>query len=133
MKTVYDLMSEVACKLAGKPVRVRFEHNKGCYGLCRADSSGLLIIDLEPELQFYEEKFLRVFLHEISHAKNHKFIPMELEVSDRIEVVRDKVYNLREAQADKQAEKWLQFAEKNRDKTKPYFEGCLWSLYNSEE
>jgi len=133
MKTVYDLMSEVACKLSGKPVRVRFEHNKGCYGLCRADSSGLLIIDLEPELQFYEEKFLRVFLHEISHAKIDNFIPLELEVSNRIEVEKTPVIQFQENRADKQAEKWLQFAEKNRDKTKPYFEGCLWSLYNSKE
>jgi len=131
LRTVYELMVEVACKLSRKQVRLRFQHNEGFKGLCRTDSSGKTIIDLEPELQQYQKEFLRVFLHEISHAKNHKFIPMELEVSDRIEVVRDKVYNLREAQADTEAETWLKYAEQNRDIMQPYFEGCLWSLFNS--
>jgi len=134
MRTVYDLMSKVACKLARKPIKVRFKHNEGFKGVCRTDSSGIITIDLEPELQFTNEhEFLRVFLHEISHAKNHKFIPMQLEVSDRIEVFQDKVYNLREAQADNEAENWLKYAEANRDIAQPYFdfEGCLWSLFNS--
>ena len=129
MKTVYDLMSKVAVQLAGKPVKVRFQHNAGYKGLCRTDSSGLNVIDLEPELQFQnEQEFLRVFLHEISHAKNHKFIPMELEVSDKVEVIEDKVYNLREFQADTEAQAWLRYAEKNRNNNLPYFEGCLYSL-----
>jgi len=132
LRTVYDLMSKVACKLSGKPVRVRFKHNEGFKGVCRTDTSGIVTIDLEPELQFINEhEFLRVFLHEISHAKNHKFIAMQLEVSDRIEEVQDKAYNLREAQADTEAETWLQYAEANRDIVQPYFEGCLWSLFNS--
>ena len=123
MKTVYDLMREVACKLAGKPVRLRFHHNEGAYGICRADSSGITTIDIEPELQFSSEhEFLEVFLHEISHAKNHKYIPMELEVSDRIEVKKDKAYNMREAQADSESEAWLKYAEQNRNKEEPYFQ-----------
>jgi hypothetical protein len=131
MKTVYELMAEVACKLSGKPVKLRFQHNEGCYGLCRADSSGLLTIDLEPELQFYEEKFLHVFLHEISHAKFDSFIPLEFEVSDRMPVSNNTGYKLKEIRAEKQASTWLKYAEKNRDIQQPYFEGCLWSLYNS--
>jgi len=121
-------MSKVASHLAGKPVKVRFQHNEGFYGLCRADSSGVPVIDLEPQLQFYEEKFLRVFLHEVSHSKTDTFIPMELEVSDRVEQVQNKVYNTREAQADKQAETWLKFAETNRSNEFNYLEGCLWTL-----
>jgi len=121
-------MVEVAEHLARKPVRVRFKHNKGLYGCCRKDSSGLLTIDLEPSLQWNEEKFLRVFLHEVLHAKEHNFIPMELRVSDRIEPVVNIGTQLREAQADNRAETWLRFAEKNRDKSEPYFEGCLLSL-----
>jgi len=128
MRTVYDLMSEVAVHLAQKPVRVRFKHNKGFKGLCRADSSGVPVIDLEPSLQWFEEEFLRVFLHEVSHAKNHSFVPMELEVSDRIEPVQTAGYKLKEFQADTEAQAWLRFAQKNRDKTEPYFEGCLFSL-----
>lgn len=132
MRTVIDLMQSVSCKLAKKPVKLRFKHNKGYSGLCRTDNTGLAVIDLEPELQFRNEKeLLRVFLHECSHAKNHKFIPMELEVSDKIEQVADKVYSLREIEADSEAEKWLKYAEQNRDIQQPYFEGCLWSLYNS--
>jgi len=128
IRTVFDLMQKVACKLAQKPVRLRFQHNEGFKGLCRTDNKGIVTIDIEPELQPYEGKLLKVLLHEVSHAKNHKFIPMELEVSDRIEVVRDKVYNLREAQADTEAETWMKYAEQNRDIMQPYFEGCLWAL-----
>lgn len=128
MKTVFDLMVEVAVHLARKPVRLRFKHNKGYSGLCRTDSSGVPVIDLEPALQVYEEEFLRVFLHEVSHAKNHNFTPMELEVSDRIEPVQTAGYKLKEFQADTEAEAWLRFAEQNRDKTEHYFEGSLLSL-----
>ena len=129
MRTVYELMVAVAEHLAEKPVKLRFQHNKGFKGLCRADISGMLVIDLEPELQFTDIKeFLRVFLHEISHAKNHKFIPMELEVSSNIEVVEDNIYNRREAEADTEAQQWLNHAEQNRNKNLDYFEGCLFSL-----
>ena len=132
MRTVFELMWEVANKLAKKPVRIRFQHNEGFAGLCRADNLGRVTIDIEPTLQFYDnEELLRVLLHEISHAKYDKFIPMKLEVSDRIPVSRTTAYNLKEIRADTQAEAWLKYAEKNRDKNLEYFEGCLWSLLNS--
>jgi hypothetical protein len=125
-------MLETAKKLSRKNLVLRFQHNEGFKGLCRTDSSGTVIIDLEPELQFQnEEEFLRVFLHEISHAKTDTFIPMKLEVSDRIPVSRNAGYELRENRADKQASTWLKYAEEHRDTAEPYFEGCLWSLYNS--
>jgi len=132
VRTVYDLMVQTAFKLAGKPVRVRFQHNEGLKGVCRKDNSGITVIDIEPELQFFsEQEFLRVFLHECSHALNDNFIPMELEVSDRIPVAETIIYNLKETRADKQAKEWLQFAEENRNLQLPYFEGCLWSLISS--
>jgi len=128
-KTVYDLMCEVACHLAQKQLQLRFQHNEGFKGLCRTDNSGLTVIDMDPDLQFWDEKeFLRVFLHEVSHALNHKFIPLDLQVSSKLEVIEDKVYNKREAQADKQASTWLKYAEQNRKAELPYFEGCLWTL-----
>jgi len=132
LRTVFDLMQKVSSKLAHKPVRVRFQHNEGFKGLCRTDSSGIVTIDLEPELQFYDTKeFLRVFLHEIAHAKNDNFKPIKLEVSDRIPVSRSTAYNQKETRADKQAETWLKYAEENRENNLEYFEGCLWSLLNS--
>jgi hypothetical protein len=132
MRTVFELMQATACKLARKVVCLRLNHNEGYKGLCRTDSSGRVTIDMEPELQFQNKKeFLRVFLHEISHAKNHKFTPLDFEVSDKMEVVEDKVYNLREEQADTEASTWLKYAEENREIIQPYFEGCLWSLFNS--
>jgi len=128
-ETEYSLMVQVAQHLAGKPVRLRFKHNKNYLGLCRTDSSGVPVIDLEPSLQWNEKEFLRVFLHEISHAKNHNFKPMELEVSDKVHQVQDKLYSFRETQADTEAETWLQYAEQNRDREKYYyFVGCLLSL-----
>jgi hypothetical protein len=129
VRTEFELMVEVAEHLARKPVRLRFKHNKGYKGLCRADSSGVPVIDLEPSLQWNEEEFLRVFLHEVSHALNHSFIPMELEVSDKVQPVQGAGYILKEFQADTEAEAWLRFAEKNRDREKYYyFVGCLLSL-----
>lgn len=133
MRTVFELMVEVACKLAQKPVRLRFQHNEGFKGLCRTDNKGLTTIDIEPEhFSWSERELLRIFLHEVSHAKHDKFIPVELEVSDRIPVSMTSSYNLKETRADKQASTWLKYAEENRDMKQPYFEGCLWSLYNSK-
>jgi len=126
LKTVYDLMSKVAQNLAEKPVKVRLQHNEGYEGLCRKDSSGLLTIDIEPQLS--DKRMLFVFLHEVSHAKKDNILPMELEVSDKIEDTKTRLYNIKEAEADKQAEAWLRYAEANRNQEHDYFEGCLWTL-----
>ena len=129
MRTVYELMVAVAEHLAEKPVKLRFQHNEGSYGICRTDSKGLTVIDLEPELQFLNEaEFLRVFLHEVAHAKLDTFKPMNLEASDRIQVQKTTIYNLKESRAEKQAQQWLNHAEQNRNKNLDYFEGCLFSL-----
>lgn len=129
MRTVFELMHVVAEKLAGKPVKFRFKHNKGFYGLCRLDSSGLTVIDLEPALQFNEFQLVKYFLHETAHAKLDTFIPLSLEVSDKIPVdTKTSEYHSSEQKADIQAEAWLQYAEENRDKSKDYLTGCLYSL-----
>ena len=134
MRTVYELMVAVAVHLAEKPVKLRFQHNKGAYGVCRADETGLTTIDIEPEIQFLEErKFLSVFLHEIAHAKNDYYIPMKLELSDIKPVSNSNNYKRKESRADIQAEKWLSYAEKNRKEEFSYFEGCLWTLLEKEE
>lgn len=121
-------MSFVSWILSGKRVKLRFKHNKGLYGLCRADTSGKIIIDLEPELQNDSRKLLEIFLHETAHAKFEEFLPMELEVSDKIPVERNSYYEEMETRAERQAEIWLKYAEENRLKNLSYFPGCLVSL-----
>jgi len=133
LRTVYDLMHATARKLSGKRLQLRFEHNPGYKAVCRTDETGIMIIDLDPDLSYQgNQEYLRIYLHEISHAKNHKFKPMPIEQSNRIEPIIDKVYNRQETQADREAYKWQQYAEQNRDANQSYIEGCLWALYNSE-
>jgi hypothetical protein len=112
---------------------VRFKHNEGFAGLCRADSSGMTTIDIEPELQNYEKKFLEIFLHEVAHAKYDNFQPMSFHVSDRIPVERTPQFNFMELRAELQALVWLQYAENNRNNNLSYLEGCLKTLYELKE
>ena len=134
MRTVYDLMLKVAEKLAEKQVKLRFQHNENCRGLCRVDSSGIVVIDIEPELQTQNEKqFLRTFLHECAHALNDNFIPMSLEASDRSPVRVNAGYKLRETRADLQAEEWLKYAEEHRNIELDWFEGCLWTFLDTQK
>ena len=128
MKEYYSLIAEVTCKLAKKPVQVRFKHNKGCTGLCRADSSGLVTIDIEPELQSYSKELLEILLHEIAHAKYDNFQPMSFEVSDSIPFEENYYSMFIECRAETQAEAWLWYAETYRDNNLDYFTGCLKTL-----
>lgn len=128
MKTAYELIAQVACKLARKPVQVRFKHNSGLNGLCRADSSGMVTIDIEPELKSNSEKLLEVLLHETAHAKHDNFIPLSFQVSDTAPLETTWRASFRELRAELQAEVWLLYAEKNRNNNLEYFEGCLLTL-----
>jgi len=128
LKEHYELIAEVACKLAQKPVQVRFKHNKGFYGLCRADSSGLITIDIEPELKSRSRKFLEIFLHEVAHAKFDSFQPMSFQASDTIPVQQGSQFDFQEFRAELQAEIWKWYAEKNRNSNLEYIPGCLYSL-----
>lgn len=120
------LILKVAYKLAGKPVRVRFKEHEGLVGCCRADNFGIVTIDIQPGLT--QEQFLRVFLHELVHAKFDKFYNISLEKTDTARAKDNWYTSLKELRAEVLAEVWLKRAEQNRDKTKPYFEGCLNSL-----
>jgi len=128
MRKHYELIAEVACKLAKKTVQVRFKHNKGLFGLCRADSSGMVTVDIEPELQNHEKKFLEIFLHEIAHARFDNFQPMSFEISDSIPVQETSQFNFQENRAETQAKVWLWYAETHRDNNLDYLTGCLYSL-----
>lgn len=133
MKQHYELIAEVVCKLARKPVQVRIIHNEGFYGVCRADSSGMVTIDIEPELIRNEKKFLEILLHETAHARFDNFIPVSFEVSDRIPaehyIQAGNKKSDREHRAEQQAKVWLWYAELNRNSNLDYFEGCLRALY----
>jgi len=128
MKTAYELIAQVVCKLARKPVQVRFKHNKGLFGLCRADSSGLVTIDIEPELQNYSRNFLEILLHETAHAKYENFLPMSFEASDSIPVQEGLQFDFSEFRAELQGAVWLWYAEKHRENNLDYLTGCLITL-----
>jgi len=129
MRTLYDLMVHVAQHLSGKKnLTIRLRKPHGTQGTCRKDSSGVLTIDIEPELE--EKRFMYVFLHEVAHARFERFKAMELEVSELVEVELTPKREFQEVRADKVAKAWLQYAEQNRDLSFSYQEGCLWSLLN---
>ena len=69
------LLTAVAERLTGKQIRVRerVPATKGLLGEIHRDLLGNLIIDISPEIQT-DEKRLRVFLHELAHAKHHNYL-----------------------------------------------------------
>jgi len=131
MNTVFELMEKTASKLSRKPVKLNFRNIEGCYGLCWKDSKGFLNIELQTGLE--EEQLLKTYLHEIGHCKMHTFTASEVHPSEsKVPEQENKIYSaIREAQAEAISKYLFQYAENNRNIEQPYFEGCLWSLYNS--
>jgi len=132
LEKYYELIAEVVCKLAEKTVQLRIVHNSGFQGLCRADSSGMVTIDIEPELENHEKEFLEVLLHETAHAKFDNFVPASFEVTDKIPseyyAQASNRESFRERRAETQAKVWLWYAETHRDNNLDYIEGCLLTL-----
>ena len=134
MRTIYDLMVGVARKLSKKAVivRIRKPATKGADGECHADQSGNVIIDVSPD--FSDPTMLYIFLHEVAHAKNDRFLRSnvwelsEQSVSDD-PGIRTAGYDLKEGRAEKVAREWIAYAEKNANPEFDYFEGCLLALY----
>jgi hypothetical protein len=127
MKTVFDLMTHVACKLSGKNVRVRLKvpATVGCAGECHADESGRVVIDIKPGLD--DETMLFVFAHECAHAKLHTFKPSNLHSQMSGTAVpneNDLGNQVREMTADELANWWVKYAKSKADN----FEDWLWAL-----
>jgi hypothetical protein len=103
MKTVCDLMAEVAIHLSGKADRVRVTKPEAFDGLCWRDEAERLTIDVSPDLS--DKDMMYVFLHDLSHAKHHSYKPVTEAVMDSLPGAPS--YQSRESQADKQAYTWL--------------------------
>jgi len=127
MKTVYDLMCEVADHLSGKKIRVRMVRPSDTDGLAWCDELGRSTIDISPDLS--DTGMLYVFLHEIAHIRHHTFRPVTEKVMMRTPLSTHKAsYHAREDQADSQAKVWLDYGKRHRDHDLPYFEGVLTAL-----
>jgi len=127
MRTVYDLMCEVADHLAGKKVRVRMVRPKSSDGLAWCDDLGRLTIDVRPDLP--DDLQMHVFLHELAHIRHHNFTPVtEKYVTSTPLETHDAVYQAREDDAEDQYKTWLEYGQRYRDYNLPEFEGILTAL-----
>jgi len=74
MKTLYDLMLAAAKHLTGIDVELQFSEKKSlrAAGCVRVNPAGRVVIDLASDYApAASEDDLRVFLHEVAHAKLH--------------------------------------------------------------
>jgi len=127
VKTVYDLMCEVARHLTGKAVRVRITRPDDAYGLAWCDELGRSTIDISPDLT--DDQMIYVFLHELGHIRHQKFTPVAEDVMARSSLPLAKAsYQAREGQADRQAKDWLEYGKRYRDRSLPDLEGILTAL-----
>jgi hypothetical protein len=68
-------------------------------------------------------------LHEIGHARHHNFRPVTEKVMQSYKVDKSSpVHDLREQQADHQADIWLKYGEDHRDWSYNYLQGVLTPL-----
>ena len=132
--TVFDVMQLVAIKLSGKACLLRLQAPAvaGLKGMVHR-AAGQLIIDVSPGLE--DDLMLKVFLHEVAHAKLHSFEPTQLSsypsgsIKDHRKSEGASWCNTtQEAQADSLADKWLRWGETHRDEQLPAFEGVLTAL-----
>jgi len=127
MRTVYDLMCDVADHLSGKLVRVRMVKPSDADGLAWCDDLGRLTIDIRPDLP--DDLMSYVLLHEVAHLYHHNFRPSTEKVMSETPLSTHKAsYQAREDQADIQAKTWLDYGKRHRDCDLPYFEGILTAL-----
>ena len=126
MRTVYDLMCDVARHLTGKVVRVRMVRPDDADGMAWCDELGRLTIDISPDLS--DETMLYVFLHELGHIRHQKFIPSSEAVVRSSPILTTASQKVREDQADTQAKVWIEYGRRHRDLSLPDYEGILTAL-----
>lgn len=123
-----DLLERVARHLTGRPVRVvlRRIEEPGVGGYCTRGADGIIRITVDSGLR--DDDFLRLFLHEVAHAKLHsermraigaspeatrQRAAMLRQVVDKASLAAiDASTRQQEREADELADRWLLLAER---------------------
>lgn len=118
-ETFINLMQAVGQHLSGKAViiRDRIPGTEGLLGEIHKDLEGNLIIDISPEIPT-DDKRLDVFLHEVAHAKHHRYLRSDLFKARPGSVkaeARDRVEWMKEGDAEKSAKEWRKYALAHAD------------------
>lgn len=131
-RTLYELMTETANKLAKRPVIVRLQApaTKGLLGEIHKAASGKIVIDLRPDLD--NSQTITVLLHEIGHARTMDFSPSYYYKQAPGSIPRTPLTNpqkAHETKANQLASKWELWGKQNARPDLPYIEGILTALY----
>lgn len=127
------LMNVVGERLAGKPVKVRERApaTEGLLGEIHRDPAGQLIIDLNPKIPS-DGKRLDVYLHEIAHAKHHRYLRSDHYQAAPGSVKREPLDygdRFKETEAEKTAGIWREFAlshaEPRLAEIRPFIAGLI--------
>ena len=132
-RTMHALAQAVVNKLAGQPVRLRWQvpATKGMTGECHRDETGQLVIDVSPGLK--DNTTLYVLLHETAHARNDDYIPSTVNKAGAGTLAPSPntvLYQLDEIDADNTARRWMEYAKAHADPSLGDLEGPLWVLLN---
>lgn len=142
MKTVYDLMLAAAKHLTGKDIVLRFQEPvyKEFIACTMTNPKGRTVIDLSPALFGRGETELKVFLHELAHARLHEIAPSSYtgrqpqSMSAGSPQDRTATYTKREREAEALAGRWLAYGKRHhQDPALDDFEGVLLALLGWEE
>lgn len=139
-----ELMEAVATHLAGKPVMVRLRDPQyaGLSGVTHKATTGQIVVDVKSTLD--NDTFLRVFLHEVAHAKMHARGFAESNVNQPAGSIPRQpstaAVKARDRQQEREAEllacKWLAWARRHLwdvDEPGTEMEGLLKALLKYEE
>ena len=135
MKTIHDLMADVAKHLAGEPVAILYKRPEDTRlkGHAQRSANGTAVINLNPAING-DDRELIIFLHEIAHIKLHRFTPSRIETRPTLPPPatgnRAIIFKQRENEADILAKTWLDWGRKRQpgNGSIDEFEGVLRAL-----
>lgn len=131
---IWLLMAYAAPVIAGRPVIVkrRLPSMAEADGLTSLNPRGVPVITLSPRIdRVNDREFMRLYLHELAHAKLHApHFQRSTTDTERPGSSDYEAIGMLEREADNQAEKWLELAEAKRDKREPYKQSVLYALIN---
>lgn len=119
-ETYINLLQAVGQRLAGKAmiIRERIPGTQGLLGEIHRNLEGTLIIDISPDIPT-DKKRLDVFLHEVAHAKHHRYLRSDYYKAKPGTVKHEKLNRVelsKEDTAEKSAKEWRDYALSNADK-----------------
>ena len=131
-------LSQIGTRLSGRKTCVLIEPTmiRGVYGACERHKEWA-VVTIKPEYAYS----LYLFLHEVAHAKLHfddlkRYVRRQKERTINYSKLLPSTLariEKHEKEAWSQADKWLAWADLNRDRSKPELTGQLIALANYEE